>query len=256
MLKWHMLFGNCLSWMWYIAQRLPRRLPRRLWSRRKTHIAPVARSPSVARISALARAPAGDDAPGANRANGGDGANGDDSGHEDAWRAFSSWAEAQIPRDTGLRWWETAAGAASSLLVFALIAAAAEPTVRERDTAAIELAYFPWIGALHLLLDSLVDHASDISAGRHSLIEHYGSPRELAGRLGTISAGAVRAARALPRSEQHELILAAMASFYLTQPAASSPAGALAGAEILAALGARAVPTMWLLRARRWHRAR
>jgi len=201
-------------------------------------------------------APSGQDAPGANRANGGDGANGDDSGHEDAWRAFSSWAEAQIPRDTGLRWWETAAGAASSLLLFALIAAAAEPTVRERDTAAIELAYFPWIGALHLLLDSLVDHASDISAGRHSLIEHYGSPRELADRLGAISVEAVRAAQALPRSEQHELILAAMASFYLTQPAASSPAGALARAEILAALGARAVPTMWLLRARRWRRAR
>jgi tetraprenyl-beta-curcumene synthase len=183
-------------------------------------------------------------------------AHGGESGYEDAWRAFSSWADTQIPRDTGLQWWETAAGAASSLLLFALIAAAAEPSVSERDTAAIELAYFPWIGALHLLLDSLVDRAGDVRAGRHSLVEHYASPRELAGRLGAISAEAVRAAQALPHSEQHELILAAMASFYLTQPAASSPAGALAGAEILAALGARAVPTMWILRARRWRRAR
>jgi tetraprenyl-beta-curcumene synthase len=161
-----------------------------------------------------------------------------------------------IPQQAELKWWETAAGTASSLLLFALIAAAAEPSVRDRDAAAIELAYFPWIGALHLLLDSLVDHAGDISAGRHSLVEHYGSPRELAERLGAISTEAVRAARALPNSEQHELILAAMASFYLTQPAASSPAGALASTEILAALGKRAVPTMWILRARRWRRAR
>jgi tetraprenyl-beta-curcumene synthase len=184
------------------------------------------------------------------------GTNSDDSGQEDAWRAFSAWAGAQIPPDTGLKWWETAAGAASSLLLFALIAAAAEPSVSERDTAAIELAYFPWIGALHLLLDSLVDRAGDVSAGRHSLVEHYASPQELAGRLGAISTEAARAAQALPHSEQHELILAAMASFYLTQPAASSPTGALAGAEILPALGARAIPTMWILRARRWRRVR
>ena len=34
------------------------------------------------------------------------------------------------PPDTGLHWWETAAAAASSLSVFALIAAAAQPILR------------------------------------------------------------------------------------------------------------------------------
>jgi len=183
-------------------------------------------------------------------------AHGDEDGHEDTWRAFSDWAEAQTPQGGGLRWWETAAGAASSLLVFALIAAAAEPSVSDEDTSAIARAYFPWIGALHLLLDSLIDRKDDVQAGRYSLVEHYASPRELAGRLGAITAEALRAARALPHGEQHELILAAMASFYLTQPAASSPAGALARAEILATLGERAVPTMCLFRVRARRRGR
>jgi tetraprenyl-beta-curcumene synthase len=180
----------------------------------------------------------------------------DDSGQADAWRAFSRWAAGQIPRETELKWWETAAGAASSLVVLALIAAAAEPSVRDRDGTAIERAYFPWIGALHLLLDSLIDRADDARAGRHSLVEHYASPRELADRLRAISVQALRAVQALPNSAEHELILAAMASFYLSQPAASTPAGALAKAEILATLGARATLTMWLFRIRKGRRGR
>jgi tetraprenyl-beta-curcumene synthase len=184
------------------------------------------------------------------------GANGGDSGHEDSWRGFSRWAAGQLPRETELKWWETAAGAASSLVVLALIAAAAEPSVCDRDGAAIERAYFPWIGALHLLLDSLIDRADDVRAGRHSLVEHYASPRELADRLRAITVQALRAVQALPSSAEHELILAAMASFYLSQPAACTPGGAPAKAEILATLGERATLTMWLFRVRRGRRGR
>jgi tetraprenyl-beta-curcumene synthase len=171
-------------------------------------------------------------------------------GHEDAWREFSDWADAQTPQGSGLLWWETAAGAASSLLVLALIAAAAQPSVSEEDTSAIARAYFPWIGALHLLLDSLVDKADDIGSGRYSLVDHYSSPRELAVRLQVISAEAMRASEALPNGSQHRLILAAMASFYLSQPQASAPDGAPARAEILATLGEWAAPAMCLFRLR------
>jgi tetraprenyl-beta-curcumene synthase len=176
-------------------------------------------------------------------------------GLEDAWREFSDWADAQTPEGSGLLWWETAAGAASSLLVFALIAAAAQPSVSEKDTSAIAQAYFPWIGALHLLLDSLIDKADDIRSGRYSLVDHYASPRELAFRLKAISAEAMRASEALPNGRQHGLILAAMVSFYLSQPQASAPDGAPVRAEILATLGERAAPAMCLfrLRGRREH---
>ncbi len=77
-------------------------------------------------------------------------------GHRDA---VEGRAREQTPPGSGLRWWETAAAAGSSLGVHALIAAAADPSLDPLDAAVIESAYFPWIGALHSLLDGLVDEA-------------------------------------------------------------------------------------------------
>ena len=55
-----------------------------------------------------------------------------------------------------LHWWETGAAIGSQLSVLALIAAAADPATCEGRVRAIERAYFPWIGALSTLLDSVV----------------------------------------------------------------------------------------------------
>ena len=75
--------------------------------------------------------------------------------------ALQAWAEQETPAGSGLAWWETAAAAGSSLAVHALIAAAANPTLDACDLAAIDRAYFPWPGALHSLLDSLIDRRED-----------------------------------------------------------------------------------------------
>jgi tetraprenyl-beta-curcumene synthase len=166
-------------------------------------------------------------------------------------RALANWATNLTPPGSGLRWWETAAGAASSLSVFALIAAAAQPAVAADEATATEQAYFPWIGALHVLLDSLIDRSSDISDGQHSLIEHYTSAEEMADRLREIAARSMRATELLPRSMQHATILAAMASFYLSAPTTSTPEALLATRHVLAAMGAVATPTMAVHRARR-----
>jgi tetraprenyl-beta-curcumene synthase len=170
------------------------------------------------------------------------------------WGALAAWAEAQTPPGSGLRWWEVAAGGASSLTVFALIAAAAEPGASIEDSVRIEQVYFPWIGALHLLLDSLVDRQDDVEAGRNSLVEHYSSPEDLAGRLNAIATEALCLAKTLPRGSQHALIFAAMVSFYLAQPQASSRDATLARAEILTTLGERGALVMPVLRVLRGHR--
>ena len=122
---------------------------------------------------------------------------------------------------------------------------------RAAETAATEGAYFPWIGALHVLLDSLIDRAHDIEAGQHSLIDHYASAEEAASRLSAIAARAMRATELLPESIQHAMILAAMTSFYLSAPATSTPGALLAAQRVLEAMGALARPTMAVLRARR-----
>jgi tetraprenyl-beta-curcumene synthase len=166
-------------------------------------------------------------------------------------RTLASWSDSLTPRGSGLRWWETASSAASSLGIYALIAAAARPALDGEQVDTIQQTYFPWIGALHLLLDSLVDRAADEESGHHNLVEHYSSTDEAASRLGTIAFRALQATETVPGGVQHAMILAAMASFYLSTPAISTPGAKLVARRVLRALGSLAKPTMAILRARR-----
>lgn len=188
---------------------------------------------------------------------GGDKARDGNDGKQDRWGELAAWAEQQTPPESGLSWWETGAGGASSLTVFALIAAAAEANASAEDIVRIEQVYFPWIGALHLLLDSLVDQQGDLAAGRNSLVEHYSSREELADRLNAIAIEALRLTKTLPQSSEHALIFAAMVSFYLAQPQASSADATPARVALLATLGERgalSMPVMRMLEGRRWWR--
>jgi tetraprenyl-beta-curcumene synthase len=174
--------------------------------------------------------------------------------HEEASdrpRALAQWGATVAPPDSGLRWWEAAAGGASSMTVFALIAAAAKPGLSAEETTATQEAYFPWISALHVLLDSLIDRAKDLEHGHHNLIDHYTSPAEAAHRLGWIAARAVHGAEALPDGAQHALIVAAMSSFYLSAPATAGPGARAAAQRVLETMGGLAMPTMAVLRAQR-----
>jgi tetraprenyl-beta-curcumene synthase len=164
---------------------------------------------------------------------------------------LTAWGEASTPPGSGLAWWEAAAAGASSVGVFALIAAAAHPGLAAADAAAVERAYFPWVGALHVLLDSLVDSTADASAGRLSLVSRYASAGDAATGMAAIAADALAAVRALREGDVHVLILAAMSAFYLTTPGAQDAGAAPARDRILATLGDAARPTLAVLKARR-----
>jgi tetraprenyl-beta-curcumene synthase len=166
---------------------------------------------------------------------------------DDSW-AFASWAERETPSETDLRWWETGAAAGSSLAVFALMAAAAEPGLVKEYVTGLVNAYFPWIGALHTLLDSLVDEQEDEMTHQHCLIRLYSSREEAAGRIQILVARARRQALALVDGECHMMILAAMVSFYLSLPQATGLSAQLSGQRALATLGDYARPPMLVLR--------
>jgi tetraprenyl-beta-curcumene synthase len=155
--------------------------------------------------------------------------------------ALERWARAQTPEGSGLQWWETAASAGSSLCVYALIAAGAQRRLDAREITQIEQAYFPWIGALHSLLDNLVDVAEDHASGQHNLIGCYASTLQASTRMRLLAERSLRAARQLPGNGD-SLILAAMASFYLSMPEASLPAGAGGDSISDAVLGALGKP--------------
>jgi tetraprenyl-beta-curcumene synthase len=165
--------------------------------------------------------------------------------------ALERWARTQMPSGADLRWWEIAASAGSSLSIFVLIAAAASGLVRADETTAIEAAYFPWIGSLHTLLDSLVDKVEDAAAGQHSLLDYYASPEEAAARIRLIAAESLRATRMLPRGGEHVLVLAGMTSHYLSTPEASLPEALLTTRGVLGTMGGLAIPTMLVMAARR-----
>jgi len=132
--------------------------------------------------------------------------------------ALRRWAADETPAGSGLAWWETAAAAGSSLAVHALIAAAADPRVDFWDVMEIDRAYFPWMGALHSLLDSLVDRDEDQASGQRSLLDYYRTPTERAISLYSLASRARRATELLPKPHAHRVILTAMCSYYLSAP--------------------------------------
>jgi tetraprenyl-beta-curcumene synthase len=160
------------------------------------------------------------------------------------------WAREATPRGSGLQWWETAAAAGSSLGVHVLIAAAAAPGLDSAEVAALDYAYFPWIGGLHSLLDNLIDKREDEAAGHRSLIEYYG-PQGAAQRMRWIALQARQLAEELPHSRGHVTILAAMIGNYLSAPEAHSPELRPVSESVLATVGALERPTMIVFRLRR-----
>jgi tetraprenyl-beta-curcumene synthase len=165
--------------------------------------------------------------------------------------AFARWGRTQTPSGTELEWWEAAAAAGSSLGIYALIAAAADPVVDPAELDEIEHAYFPWIGALHSLLDHLVDKSEDATIGQRNLIDHYSSTQEAAVRMRALAEQAVRAARTLPRGHRHAVILAGMAAFYLSAPEASAPGALPIARDVRAKIGGLAAPALLVFKARR-----
>lgn len=168
-------------------------------------------------------------------------------GHE----ALERWARSEAAEAPGLHWWQTAAANGSSLAVHALIAAAAESNVRQQDVQAIEAAYFPWICALHSLLDSLVDVAEDHQAGQRNLLSYHASAAQAATAMAHLAQRATDAIPGLPDDLRHRVILIAMVSYYLSSPEASTPDGSAIATSVAGAVGPLLAPALGLFKARR-----
>ncbi len=165
--------------------------------------------------------------------------------------ALENWAIEETPQHARLRWWEIAASAGSSLGIFALIAMASRRGISQREAVVVEEAYFPWIGSLHSLLDSLVDLPEDIEAGQQSLIAHYVSQEEMASRMRSIALESIRRCGCLPGGAQHALVLAGMICFYLSAKEARLPYAHRTRSQVLDTLGGVAYPTMLVFDLRR-----
>ena len=165
--------------------------------------------------------------------------------------AAAEWAQRHVPAAIGLYWWETLGAAGSSLVIYALLAAAADPLLDRAHVRSIERLYFPWAGALHGLLDSLVDLEQDAGSGDHSHVAHYRSAEEAADRLGAIAARTFELAAVLPSGRYHAVILAGMSGYYLATPQASVPIARGAARRVIAEIGPLAQPALLVIELRR-----
>jgi tetraprenyl-beta-curcumene synthase len=161
------------------------------------------------------------------------------------------WAATLTPAGSGLAWWETAASAGSSLAVHALIAAASDPHLGSLDAREIDRAYFPWLGALHSLLDSLVDRAEDHGNRQRSLLDYYHSPADAAINLSSLATRARGAGQRVPNPSSHRVIATAMCSYYLSAPECNTHEGRIITRSLTKALGIPLNVAILMFRVRR-----
>jgi tetraprenyl-beta-curcumene synthase len=165
--------------------------------------------------------------------------------------ALARWATEETPAGSGLSWWESAAAAGSSLAVHALIAAAADPDVDLGHARGLDGAYFPWIGALHSLLDSLVDRVEDRESDRRCLLDYYESPAGAAARLVALARRARDATERFPNAHAHRVIMTAMSSYYLSAPECDTAEGRAIAKRLTEVLGVPLKVAIPMFRARR-----
>jgi tetraprenyl-beta-curcumene synthase len=169
----------------------------------------------------------------------------DDSG------ALEAWASQETLSDSELEWWEAAAAAGSSLAVHALIAASASPTLSGEEVLAIDVAYSTSIGALHSLLDSLVDEVEDAESGQLRLIACYRTTQDAATRMHQLAGRAMDSARSLPAGRGQALLVAAMACSYLSECERSDTGAGVVALGVRSSLGPIARPVLLVFKLRR-----
>ncbi|MBX6351523.1 MAG: DUF2600 family protein, partial [Clostridia bacterium] len=142
-------------------------------------------------------------------------------------RLLTEWFAAERerrPELAGVAWWEFAAAAGSTLGLFALLALAAgcPEGLAPPERARILRAYFPWIAALHILLDYAIDQDEDRAGGDLNLVAQYPDDDAAAAGLIRIYREARRRARELP-GPAHAAIVDGLVGLYLSDPKARSP---------------------------------
>ncbi len=164
-------------------------------------------------------------------------------------RQLIDWTAARQDRGDYL-WWEFAAAGISCLVLHALFAAAACATTLE-EAERIDTAYFPPVCAISALLDSLIDRPHDAGNTNHSFVGHYETSTPAAERFAAITSEARSLANTLKDHRRHAIILAGIASFYLSAPEAHTEFAHPVATRTLDCLGPTIGPILAVMRLRR-----
>jgi tetraprenyl-beta-curcumene synthase len=131
---------------------------------------------------------------------------------------LQDWFAAHAASHHDLDWWEFAAATGSTLGIFALCAAAADPGLTPEVVGQLAAGYFPWISGLHILLDYFIDQAEDEAGGDLNFVSYYADAGQCRERLLLFLKRALDCAAALPDPWFHTTVVRGLPSFYLSDP--------------------------------------
>ena len=135
-----------------------------------------------------------------------------------------SWIKPLLPACPGITAWEFAAATGSTLGLFMLCAAAANPKLTAREAAIIGQAYFPWINGLHILLDYFIDAAEDSQSGDLNFVAYYADSQEILTRLQFFICQARTQTGILPEPAFVRTVVDGLLAMYLSDPKTNRPA--------------------------------
>ncbi|PKN35605.1 MAG: DUF2600 domain-containing protein [Deltaproteobacteria bacterium HGW-Deltaproteobacteria-19] len=126
-----------------------------------------------------------------------------------------SWFESHRNGVPDLRWYEFAAATGSTLGIFCLVSSAFRENFPAERAGQVEKALFPWVQALHILLDYLVDQEEDRQGGDLNFCSYYSGEADMLDRMKWLFLRAEEAVRALPEAPFHRMIIRGLLGIYL-----------------------------------------
>ena len=136
---------------------------------------------------------------------------------EERERRLQDWFKSKN-NPSGLNWWEYSAAAGSTLGVFSLMALA---TTRELTAEKVEetcSSYFPWICALHILLDYLIDLQEDSENGDLNFVACYRDLYQCQQRMLHLYQQSLLKAESLEKKIFHQTAINGLLALYLSDP--------------------------------------
>lgn len=131
---------------------------------------------------------------------------------------FSNWLKPNLALYPDLYPQEFAAATGSTLGMFMLCAAAAKPHLSEKEIAAIDQAYFPWIQGLHILFDYLIDYQEDLALGELNFMAYYESEEQAFTRLRHFYEQSMEKSRDLENPYFAQTVILGLFGMYLSDP--------------------------------------
>lgn len=139
---------------------------------------------------------------------------------EDREKLLTQWINPKLTQYPNLTTWEFAAATGSTLGIFMLAATSSLSDLTAEHAEKIVQAYFPWICALHIMLDYLIDQEEDRAEGDFNFVTYYKDHEECCQRMVFLLRRAKEMALTLPNSAFHLTVIEGLLALYLSDPKA------------------------------------